>query len=122
MILSVENRTTRSEIQSYEKLDGDERMPLQHLGQTAPGLAWAAALAKSLTTMVRDHHDTDFENWLNAAHDTELSPFATVCAALTDLWNTSPVEGHINRVKIVKRQMYGRAKYDLLRQRVLAAA
>jgi transposase len=47
---------------------------------------------------------------------------AAVRAALTDPWSTSPVEGHINRVKTIKRQMYGRANYDLLRQRVLAAA
>ena len=47
---------------------------------------------------------------------------AAVRMALTDPWSTSPVEGHINRVKTIKRQMYGRANYDLLRQRVLAAA
>jgi transposase len=47
---------------------------------------------------------------------------AAVRASLTEPWSTSPVEGHINRVKTIKRQMYGRANYDLLRQRVLAAA
>jgi transposase len=47
---------------------------------------------------------------------------AAVRAALTEPWNTSTVEGHINRVKTIKRQLYGRANYDLLQQRVLAAA
>ena len=42
-------------------------------------------------------------------------------AALTLPWSTSPVEGQINRVKTLKRTMYGRAKLDLLRARVLAA-
>ena len=46
---------------------------------------------------------------------------AAVRAALTLPWSTSPVEGHINRLKTVKRQMYGRASFDLLRQRLLAA-
>jgi len=36
-------------------------------------------------------------------------------------WSNGPVEGHINRVKLIKRQGYGRAKFDLLRQRVLAS-
>ncbi|QRE78299.1 transposase [Methylobacterium aquaticum] len=41
-------------------------------------------------------------------------------AALALSWSTSPVEGQINRVKTLKRTMYGRAKLDLLRARVLA--
>jgi transposase len=43
-------------------------------------------------------------------------------AALVERWSTSPVEGHINRLKTLKRAMYGRAKLDLLRQRMLLAA
>ena len=45
-----------------------------------------------------------------------------VHAALTLPWSTGPVEGQINRLKIIKRSMYGRAGFDLLRHRVLAAA
>jgi len=37
-------------------------------------------------------------------------------------WSTGPVEGEINRLKLIKRTMFGRAKLDLLRQRVLYAA
>jgi len=40
-------------------------------------------------------------------------------AGLTLPWSTGPVEGQINRLKMLKRQMYGRANIDLLRQRVL---
>ena len=113
-----------------EKLDADERRFIEHLGQTAPGLIQAAVVANAFTKMVRDHHDTGFEAWLEAARASELRSFAdgidrdaaAVRAALTEPWSTSPVEGHINRVKTIKRQMYGRANYDLLRQRVLAAA
>jgi transposase len=113
-----------------EKLDADERRFIEHLGQTAPGLIQAAVVANAFTRMVRDHHDTGFDAWLEAARAGELRSFAdgidrdaaAVRAALTEPWSTSPVEGHINRVKTIKRQMYGRANYDLLRQRVLAAA
>ena len=67
--------------------------------------------------------------WLAAARDSELASFAqgiardldAVRAAITEPWSTSPVEGEINRVKTMKRQMYGRAGYALLRVRVLAA-
>jgi transposase len=38
-----------------------------------------------------------------------------------DLLSSGSVEGHSNRLKVIKRQMYGRAKFDLLRKRVLLA-
>ena len=44
---------------------------------------------------------------------------AAVHAALRLPWSTGPVEGHINRLKLIKRSGYGRMKLDLLRQRVL---
>ena len=45
--------------------------------------------------------------------------YAAVEAALTLEWNNGMVEGHITRLKLVKRSMYGRAGFALLRQRVL---
>jgi transposase len=42
-------------------------------------------------------------------------------AALTLHWSNGPVEGQVNRLKAIKRQMYGRANFDLLRAHVLAA-
>lgn len=44
-----------------------------------------------------------------------------VTAGLTLPWNSGAVEGHVNRIKMLKRQMFGRAKPDLLRKRVLLA-
>ena len=45
--------------------------------------------------------------------------YAAVKAALTFPWSNGPVEGHINRLKLIKRSGYGRMQLDLLRQRVL---
>ena len=45
--------------------------------------------------------------------------YAAVKAALTLPWSSGPVEGHINRLKLIKRSGYGRMQLDLLRQRVL---
>jgi transposase len=40
-------------------------------------------------------------------------------AAVTERWSNGPVEGHVNRLKTIKRQMYGRAGVELLRARLL---
>ena len=47
---------------------------------------------------------------------------AAVRAALTEPWSSGQAEGQINRLKMLKRQSYGRASFDLLRRRVLMAA
>ena len=47
---------------------------------------------------------------------------SAVQAAVTERWSNGPVEGHVNRLKTIKRQMYGRAGFVLLRARVLNAA
>ena len=46
---------------------------------------------------------------------------AAVTAGLTLPYSSSPAEGHVNRIKMIKRQMYGRANPDLLRKRILLA-
>jgi transposase len=45
-----------------------------------------------------------------------------VLNGLTLHYSSGPVEGTVNRIKMIKRQMYGRAKFDLLRKRILIAA
>jgi len=73
---------------------------------------------------------TAFKQWLIDAAASGLQPFARLAAGMTeDLeaitnafrypWSTGPVEGHINRVKLIKRAGYGRAKLPLLRARIL---
>lgn len=47
------------------------------------------------------------------------SDFDAVTAGLTTDWNSGPVEGAVNRIKMLKRQMFGRAGFGLLRKRVL---
>ena len=86
---------------------------------------WPSNSAPCLRTV----RPEEFDVWLATARDTELASFAqglerdyaAVRAALTERWSTSPVEGQINKLKALKRQMFGRAKYDLLRNRLLAA-
>jgi len=51
-----------------------------------------------------------------------LADEAAACAGLTMAWNNGQTEGQVNRLKLLKRQMYGRANYELLRRRVFRAA
>jgi transposase len=93
-------------------------------------LTVSSDLAQQFLTIVRQRQVQRLDAWLRASaasNVVELQTFAAglrqdypcVRAALTHRWSTGPVEGHINRVKYVKRQMFGRAKLDLLRQRIL---
>jgi transposase len=50
-----------------------------------------------------------------------LKDKAAVAAALTSPWSNGPTEGQITKLKLVKRQMYGRGKLDLLHARVIGA-
>jgi transposase len=47
---------------------------------------------------------------------------STVVAGLTQAWSNGQTEGQVNRLKLKKREMYGRAKFDLLQRRILEAA
>jgi transposase len=67
---------------------------------------------------------------LETGHESALGTFAAglrrdenaVRAALSEPWSNGQVEGQVNGLKVVKRAMYGRAGFDLLRARVLGHA
>ena len=94
-----------------------------------PALADTVVAAKRLTLLLRRKSEETLATVLDAAGATMLRPFITelrkdigaVQAALDLPWTTSPVEGQISRLKMIKRTMYGRAGFSLLRARVLHA-
>jgi transposase len=99
----------------------------------APELAEAVALAQAFATLVRQRQPTHLEPWLARAAASPLPPvrrfarvlradYAAVQAAVTLPWSQGPIEGHINRLKMLKRQMFGRARLDLLARRFLLTA
>jgi transposase len=63
----------------------------------------------------------ELREWLIKAACSELSEFRRFAKGLTVEWSQGQVEGQMHRLKMIKRQMYGRAKPDLLRARVLHA-
>lgn len=107
-----------------------ERHLVGLLVSATPEIGQAVLLARQFCAMIKTRDHAAFRPWLAAARGSELGGFArtlerdaaAVEAALTLPWSTGPVEGQITQLKLIKRQMYGRACFDLLRHRVLAAA
>ena len=79
--------------------------------------------------MIRTKVEADLDAWLSDASPSLLASFAAgitkakvaVRAAIVEPWSNGQTEGEINKLKMVKRQMYGRAKVDLLEARLIGA-
>jgi transposase len=115
-----------------DKLTEEHRAELERLCGLCPDLAAIRDLARGFTDLVRTRGGDRLTAWVEQAEHstiTEIRSFAkglrpdwdAVRAGLTMSWNSGAVEGSVNRIKTLKRQMYGRANPDLLRRRVLLA-
>ena len=108
----------------------EDRRFLDALCARCPELMIARTLAQDFVQMVITRNHAAYDAWLTAASESALRRFArglrldnaAVRAALSTPWSNGPTEGHINRLKLLKRTMYGRASLDLLRHRVLGVA
>lgn len=98
-----------------------------------PQLATLYPLVQQYHHMIREQKVTILDSWLlqlAASGIPRLQNFSdgirqdyqAASAALQLPWSSGPTEGHINRLKLIKRQMFGRAKLDLLKRRVLYAS
>ena len=100
--------------------------------QHDPTIAQIAALTETFAQMVRQRTPSELQTWIETVLTSrlpDLKRFATglqqdaaVRAACELPYSNGQTEGQVTRLKLLKRQMYGRAKLDLLRQRVLHAA
>ena len=94
-----------------------------------PALGDTITWAQQLNAILQRKATGDLADIIATGNDTLLDrlaaglrrDFAAICASLELPWTTSPVEGQISRLKMLKRTMYGRAGFDLLRARVLHA-
>ena len=116
-----------------EKRKPPEQARLDAIRGCSVELAAALDLADGFADLIRKQSSMTLAEWLargEASSDPDLRRFAEgirrdeacVQAAVTERWSNGPVEGHVNRLKTIKRQMYGRAGFVLLRARVLNAA
>lgn len=113
-----------------EERTSEETQALLRVAQIHPDIAQTQRLMQRFQQMLRERRGEELDAWLETAMYSGIPQWrafvrklrqdhAAVWAGLTLKWNNGPVEGHINRLKFVKRSMYGRADFDLLRLRIL---
>lgn len=113
-----------------DEVSKTEHLYVEALTVHLPELAEVQALAVEFSRLLRAHDVGAFDVWLARAEQSALAGFAAslrtderaVRAAVSEPWSNGPVEGQVNRLKLVKRQMYGRGGFAVLRARVVAAA
>lgn len=111
----------------------DQARYVKHLIADCPAVATAQRLVQDFARIVRAREATALEPWMEQAATSPLAEFrdfaaglrrdaSAVKAALTEVWSNGQTEGQVTKLKMLKRQMYGRASVPLLRQRLLLAA
>ncbi|EEW5202162.1 ISL3 family transposase [Escherichia coli] len=96
-----------------------------------PELKIAQQLALEFYRILKTQNKSQLSSWFTRVHESGSAEFrrvaagmeadaAAICEAINSSWSNGVVEGHVNRLKMLKRQMYGRAGFELLRQRVMS--
>jgi transposase len=127
------NQATWLFIRDPEELTTAEQAELELICQRSPTVQESYQLTQHFMNMLRQRRGQEFESWVSAveaSHLPELRRFAhsllrdkeAVVAGLTLSYSNGPVEAQVQKLKLVKRSMFGRAKLPLLRHRLLHAA
>jgi len=120
-------------LRRFAELTATEQESLYLLRQLHPQMEMLYQLSQDFMSMLYQHQAELLDSWLVRVQGcgiAELERFgrgieqdkAAVLAGLALPYSNGVVEGHVNRLKLIKRMMYGRAKFPLLRQRVLHVA
>lgn len=115
-----------------ENLSETQHLQLKNVRANCPEIDALTRHVRSFATMLTERQGQRLPDWLDAVRQDDLPSLHTlaagidrdreaVIAGLTLPWNSGVVEGHVNRIKMLKRQMFGRAGFKLLRKRVLLA-
>jgi transposase len=110
-----------------DDLTKSETVTVAAIERGAPSLVEAREVIASFQAMIRKKALADLDSWLERARSSLVASFANgvikdraaVAAAIVSLWSNGQTEGQITKLKLVKRQMYGRGKIDLLQARVI---
>ena len=116
-----------------ERLNAKQNAHLALLCPCEAKFAVLHQLAQSFVRLLHEQTDAGLTPWFKEVQRSRVPEFisfakglqrdeAAVRAGLSLKWSQGPVEGAINKLKLMKRSMYGRANFDLLRIRVLCAA
>jgi transposase len=106
-----------------------ETVTVAAIEKGVPALADACVLIDRFQTIIRKTRASELEPWISESKRSLIASFANgvasdepaIHAAITQPWSNGQVEAQITKLKLVKRQMYGRAKLDLLRARLIGA-
>ncbi len=119
-------------IHDESKLNDKQRAFVTCFCEQQPEVSIAQKLVRRFQHLISRRDEAAFDEWLTEARNSKLPELvnfaaglatdAAVRAALTTEWSNGQVEGQVNRLKLIKRQMFGRANFDLLRHRVLHSA
>ncbi len=126
------HRATWLILRREENRDDEDERIIEQLMTQSPALAKAIELSQDFAQLIRERTPEQFDGWLSSALSSQLTSlvgfaqglwedYDAVKAAMTLEWSNGPVEGQINRLKMLKRQMYGRASLELLSRRFLWA-
>jgi transposase len=126
------HRATGLVLRREENRDDEDERLIQQLIAQHPALAKAIELSQDLAGLIRKRIPEQFDEWLRRARSSQISSlvafaqgllqdYDAVKAGMTLEWSNGPVEGQINRLKMLKRQMSGRASLELLSRRFLGA-
>ncbi|EIE5328700.1 ISL3 family transposase [Escherichia coli] len=96
-----------------------------------PELKIAQQLVLEFYRILKTQNKSQLSSWFTRVHESGSAELrrvaagmeadaAAICEAISSRWSNGVVEGHVNRLKMLKRQMYGRAGFELLRQRVMS--
>jgi len=129
---------TAKQVSRWITLPKDRRLDwqnayLERLFQADHVVARTAELMVDFATMLRERAGERLDEWLAQVEDQEVSElrsfaqslrkdYEAVKAGLTLCWSNGQVEGQVHRLKLLKRQAYGRASFETLRKRVLRRA
>jgi len=116
-----------------EERKDEQQARLDAIRSRSSQLSAAMDLADEFAALIRKRSEGTLTTWLTKAEASscpEMRRFAegirrdepAVQVAMSERWSNGPVEGHVNRLKTIKRQMYGRAGFVLLRARVVNVA
>lgn len=120
------------QLRKPEQLTTKEQQVLTFICQE-PDIQTTYILAQRFFRMVKERQADQLDSWLEESLSCGLPDFRTfaeglrrddvaMANALTFFYSNGPVEGQVNRLKYVKRSMYGRGSFELLRQRFLQAS
>lgn len=110
-----------------EDLSQAQTVTVAAIETAVPALAEARNIVEAFHVLIRRKQEGALDGWLAEAAESLLAPFArglardhlAVRAAIATAWSNAQAEGQITKLKLVKRQMYGRGKLDLLQARVI---